>query len=227
MAAELMHISIFLLLLAIVGMVVVGMLSTKLGGTGNILFGWHPILMTISFVLFMGLAVHSYRVELMPKLQRRKAHALLNLCVLLCAAGGYYAIWKSHHDKGASQFAYDEPKLERRVHVWLGYVCLGLLILQSLIGLSKFVRVHLLQGEPMLKWHGFVGRVIFLAGMAEVFVGVLCWSSWSFGYRMALFALVVVAAASVLIPSWFMAPPRHSADQLSFLPRNSNDPASY
>lgn len=101
------------------------------------LFNWHPILMTLAFVVFMSEAVMAYRAPLSEHISRPKrklTHVCLHTLAALAAVLGVTAVWKSHSLKLPSAMANLYSP-----HSYMGLTALALGMAQYVLGMSAYL----------------------------------------------------------------------------------------
>jgi len=158
------------------------LLLNKLLEQVDALFLGHVVLMSSAFLPFAtaGMVSYSSRSLLLTRLfgpqragvlTRHFTHAAFNSMVLLCAVGGYACIYGSHARNNASQIGLDPGNLWVRVlHVWVGYLILGLLALQVLAGIAK-LSAKVMTGANMLHFHHVSGRVVYCLAAVNQLLG--------------------------------------------------------
>lgn len=179
-----------------------GMLLTSLGGTGpSKIFTYHPVLMSVAYVLLMGSAIYTYRIGgSSGKGQRRSLHAGLSALGCLFAVGGYAAMYKAHADSGASQFGVG-ASLIRQVHVWTGYLVFVATLAQASVGALKYNRL-LSTGERSLTFHGRMGQAVFVGGLLNTGIAAAFWDGWGVATKAAMYlGLAAVLGGIFLVES--------------------------
>ena len=109
--------------------------------------------------------------------------------------GGWISIFvahsgKSHTGEGAST--------AKQVHVWVGYLVLLLVLLQGVVGISKYVSLP----KKMLKWHGKLGPICWVLGCCNVFLGACFWAKPSYTtlvQMVVLMSVLVVVSMTMLL----------------------------
>lgn len=95
----------------------------------------------------------------------RLAHGLLGTLSCIAAVVGYGCIYKNHIVQKQSQFGFDPNNpMGKRVHALLGYVVLLWLLLQMVVGWSKFMELR--QGRLSYIGHALSGKnLVVLTGV--------------------------------------------------------------
>lgn len=177
-----------------------GMLFKSLGGTGpSVVFTYHPVLMSVAYVLLMGSAIYTYRIGgSTGKGQRRSLHAGLSVLGCLFAVAGYAAMYKAHADAGLSQFGVGASFI-RQVHVWTGYLVFAATLAQATVGALKYNRL-LSTGERTLTFHGRMGQAVFVGGVLNTGVAVAFWGGWGPAIKAAMYlGLAAVLGGTFLV----------------------------
>lgn len=107
-------------------------------------------------------------------------HLIFNTLALLTAVAGFVIIVVEVDRRNVSQFAAIQDSPTRGTHPMLGLIIMFLAVVQVVLGLAAnfYYRKRELQGPPIVrtpviaKVHKFLGRLIFLTVIAEVFLGV-------------------------------------------------------
>ena len=168
------------LLVGVTLLVLVLTLSAPLGGYGfGAVFAYHPVFMSVAFLLLMPLGVLSYGLDLgergnaayPDRDSRRVLHGVLNLFGACLAVCGYLVAFVFHAAQGkdlAGHLALNfngKPNIPARTaHVFLGIIAvLGCVVMAS-SGLYKFVVAARDGHKRLFKWHGLVGPVVWVCG---------------------------------------------------------------
>jgi len=188
------------------------------GGGRAVSFNWHPLLMTIAFLLFMGEGVFAFRLPSGAKVEpgnqsrllRKKYHMTLNLLALLIAGAGTIMILVNH-----TQLKYGHLQT---AHSWVGITVLALALSQWVVGFAVF---WLGKGDSSLKrlllpWHQLAGKFITFLAVATMALGFFefqkfqsdPWGIKAVGAAVAVLLLVQTAA---LLAHGF-ASPLHPTD---------------
>ena len=136
-------------------------------------FTWHPVLMTLAFIVFMPQGMNHYWAGTLLEVDRaasRKKHAMYQIIAVLLAIGGWVAIFVAH--SGASHTGSGASTV-KQIHVWLGYLVLLGVVFQGFIGMMKL-------RKKFAKWHGVVGPAIWFLGAVNVFLGACFWAGKSY-----------------------------------------------
>mmetsp|Transcript_15659 Transcript_15659/g.17602 ORF Transcript_15659/g.17602 Transcript_15659/m.17602 type:complete len:234 (-) Transcript_15659:42-743(-) len=175
-------------------------------------FTWHPILMTISFLVCMTQGLHSYYLGfgttttsnddtsssfLSLSLSSREYHGILMMSAFVTAMGGYGAIFLAHsHGKGHT--AGGDPVV-KQLHTWFGYLILIGLVVQSMMGMMKYTLLKT-KKEKFASWHGVAGPILWFLGCMNISSGVYFWSSTSYtGTIQTLIALSIITTVAITI----------------------------
>ena len=147
----------------------------------SVSFAWHPILMSLAFVVFMTNGLNQYWGGKLLGEERgssRKKHAMLQMTAAVFAIGGWVAIFIAHNGKGKNHTGAGASAV-KKIHVWLGYFVLLLVSFQSFVGVSKYVSFP----KKSMKFHGDLGTPIWMLGCFNVFLGLCFWSSPSYANK--------------------------------------------
>lgn len=187
----------------------------------NTWFGWHPVLMIISYPCLMVLGRYAYAVEpsfgLETKESRRMMHLVLMVLATAAALGGYVAIYKAHVPmKKFGGYHFDTKTWddwEWLLHVWLGYSIILLSVLQAIMGALKAYR--LLDERKSFAFHGNLGKVIIVGGCLNAAIGTHHWS-WGPHIKSVLYVLILACGVFGSIYPSFAA--RSSGEGQRLLP---------
>eukprot|EP01138_Halocafeteria_seosinensis_P000969 gb/GECG01000992.1/.p1 GENE.gb/GECG01000992.1/~~gb/GECG01000992.1/.p1 ORF type:complete len:293 (+),score=20.42 gb/GECG01000992.1/:1-879(+) len=95
--------------------------------------------------------------------QARERHKTLNLAALVCASGGLLAIVINKLLRGKSLWPHT-------LHAYIGFATLLTTIIQASFGLQKYSALG--DGRRIHRWHGWVGKLIYVLGNASVVLGI-------------------------------------------------------
>mmetsp|Transcript_25318 Transcript_25318/g.55503 ORF Transcript_25318/g.55503 Transcript_25318/m.55503 type:complete len:236 (-) Transcript_25318:262-969(-) len=188
-------------------------------------FAWHPILMCLSFLVFMSQGMNQYWVgnQLLSQQDLTKSqhyHAIYQIVAFLCAIGGWSAIYIAHsHGKG--HVAKGDP-LVKVIHTWLGYFVLLGATIQSVVGIVKYKSLP----RRFAKWHGalYAGPMIWFCGCINIFLGVTFWESQTYTLGVKFItSLCAVWTVSVTIFFKVYVLKKNSSHQATLI-RNSDVP---
>ena len=168
----------------------------------NDIFSWHPIFMSVGFVVVMTEGLLSY-VDVAPgesdRKVRRSRHGLIQTIAALFVLAGYACIFSAHAKKGQSQFALgDDETTSRILHVWIGYIVILGVLLQIAVGAFKYARL-LSASVKTAKWHGKVGRWVYFFGICNVSIAVGSWSGFDAGVQVILYVFLVLITVGTLL----------------------------
>ena len=152
-------------------------------------FTWHPVFMTLGFLFFMTEGILTYYRGVAArenKASSRRTHMRFQGLGFVCVLLGFISIWRSHQLMGHENWPDDDHPVIVRYHMYIGYLVCLLVVLQVLVGLSKYFCVG-----ARLKWHGKIGPWIWWAGMLNIIIGAIFWHGKLIGLRVLLSALVV------------------------------------
>ena len=145
-------------------------------------FSWHPVLMTLAFIVFMPQGMNHYFAGTLLEVDRaasRKKHAMYQIIAVLLAIGGWIAIFVAHSGKSHTGSGATTVK---QIHVWLGYLVLLGVVFQAFIGMMKL-------RKKFAKWHGKIGPAIWFLGALNVFLGTFF---ISYAYNSAVQIVTVI-----------------------------------
>jgi cytochrome b-561 len=150
------------------------------------LFNWHPVLMSLAFLLCAGEALLAYRsARPLPLVvvaaqsaasaprpsrpERKAAHAALHGAALLLAILGSTAAWRSH--------SLADPPIPHMYspHSWLGATAMTLFITQASLGVFCYVFPGLqpLERRALFSpWHRLLGLCAFFAAVVAIATGL-------------------------------------------------------
>ncbi|KAK9880647.1 hypothetical protein WA026_011886 [Henosepilachna vigintioctopunctata] len=129
-------------------------------------FNWHPVLMITSMLFLYSQSILIYRTARnMPKFKVKCLHAGLHIFILVIAALGVTAVFKSNETVPPSPNLYS-------VHSWLGILTLALFSCQLVVGFATFLfpgasknlRTLVLPYHVTVGSSGFI-MALFTAGM--------------------------------------------------------------
>jgi hypothetical protein len=85
-----------------------------------------------------------------------------------------------------------------QVHAWTGYAALGAVLVQSVVGLLKFI-IKEREGSIVARWHGLSGPLIWLTGLVAVCTGlyVVVWPQSAAAVAAAWGLLAALAVATL------------------------------
>lgn len=84
----------------------------------------------------------------------------------MCMVVGYLVAFTVHQAYGASHIAAGQPTI-RQVHVWMGYITLGGVILQVVVGMHKYI-VKTRDNTRTATWHGKLGPFVWFLGVIVI-----------------------------------------------------------
>ena len=147
--------------------------KTKNGDT-TVSFNWHAILISVSFLLFMGEGVFAFRQGNGVKLEpgnadrpfRKNVHMVSMGLAIVSGAVGLALIGVNHNDHGFANFY--------SVHSWFGVATLGLVALQFVVGFYFFwwTKAHQDLKKRRIPFHRIGGQMIFFAGLCTMALGI-------------------------------------------------------
>ena len=136
-------------------------------------FAWHPVLMTLAFLVFMSHGMNHYfagQLEGVDRSSSRKSHAIYQIIAVLLTIGGWIAIFVAHSGPGKSHTGSGAPFV-KWLHVWIGYAVILGVVFQGAVGLSKYCSLP----KNFAKWHGDIGTPVWFLGCLNIFLGVCFW----------------------------------------------------
>lgn len=219
------------LLVAVTLLVLVLTLSAPLGGYGYAsIYAYHPVFMTVAFLLLLPLGLLSYSLDLgeagnrayPDRDSRRVLHGVLQLLGTCLAVCGYLVAFVYHAARGRDHLAlsYNPPIPSRVAHVFLGLFAVAGLVVMTASGLYKFVVAARDGLRARVKWHGMLGPAVWVSGLLCICLAAYfeflensnvppqppctsqpCPSHWSAGQVAAIVIGVVAAAVGVAVQS--------------------------
>ena len=181
--------------------VVIGWIMSTRGPGLNDVFSWHPILMTLAFLVFMTEGILSYSTVLpgdSARASRRKRHGAMQGLATIFFLMGYLMIFVKHEQTGASHFALGEDESAARViHVWLGYGLLLASSIQVCVGISKYIRITQ-ASVKIAKWHGKLGRVIYPIALGNICLAIEFFDAFSNEAKVGLIIWIVFVATATI-----------------------------
>lgn len=192
--------------IAVVGLATYGMFGDIQGGGKPFddWFGYHVSFMVLGVQGLMTLGRWSYALEgeSLTKETRRNMHRAFMVTGVLAMGVGYLSIYKAHAPKNQF-FGYDFVNGEwkewkRLVHVYLGYSCIVLSVVQAVMGMMK-LRAAQDSGEKIFGFHGFLGKAILLLAMMTVLMATWLWT-WSVAYKRCMVIVSCILGAAAVVP---------------------------
>eukprot|EP00927_Polykrikos_kofoidii_P062632 TRINITY_DN57436_c0_g1_i1.p1 TRINITY_DN57436_c0_g1~~TRINITY_DN57436_c0_g1_i1.p1 ORF type:complete len:326 (+),score=23.87 TRINITY_DN57436_c0_g1_i1:79-1056(+) len=183
---------------SVVVLVGIGMWGDVVGGLipPAVWFGWHPVLMTTSFMFLMVLGRYSYVAgpSPAPKTVTRPLHQVTMITAVIVMLMGYFAIFKAH-EPARIYFGYNFntgawEQWQRILHVCVGYGAIILAVSQAITGIAK--RQALQRGERAFTDHGMVGKATIASGGLAIMTACWIWP-WSVLHKSVVVTLVVIA----------------------------------
>mmetsp|Transcript_131219 Transcript_131219/g.298756 ORF Transcript_131219/g.298756 Transcript_131219/m.298756 type:complete len:246 (+) Transcript_131219:57-794(+) len=187
--------------------------STKLGGAGIAgPFPWHIVFMSLAWVAFAVLGLHSYSsASDSSKDERRAWHAGYMMCTAVLTVLGWAMIYWAHElfplgHTGGLEIGAEGVKMNRgfvhAAHVSLGYLVIAAVVMQGGMGWYKR-RTLQTTGEKVLGWHGDFGRWVMMPlGLVNVILGIWCLSPrWSVAVQVVFTLCVLVLGALIAVPA--------------------------
>lgn len=104
---------------------------------------------------------------------RRVIHGGFNMLAAMFIAVGYLLHFTYAQITNNSHFGMGELTW-RKCHSILGLITVCGVMLQVVIGLYKFV-VRTRDGESIMKWHGYLGLLVWVCGLVNIAVGFFGW----------------------------------------------------
>lgn len=140
----------------------------------ELIFNWHPILMTSGFILAFIWAALSFRIFQFGKPTNKILHSLLHTGAIVCFSVGLYAVFEGNNntEKNTSHTYY--PNLYS-IHSWMGISAIGLYCLNYLLaGLTFYGGVFGDRGKAYFIHHHMTLGIILV-----VMVGIVAESGLS------------------------------------------------
>jgi len=181
-----------------------GTMMSDIGGPGST-FSFHPFCMGLAFTFFIQIGFWMFNYEDLPgewidsRQSRRKAHAFFQITGMLFVVMGYFAVVKAHNETpGAALFKVSPAtvpwgftgglNMMRLAHIIVGYICMGLLACQFVMGVLKYrVLVDEEEKNDEAYWlHEYCGNMVYSTGLLNVLTGVWLWNAWSLALRCAI-----------------------------------------
>eukprot|EP01084_Bolivina_argentea_P116922 207676_1 len=137
-------------------------------GEGIKYFNWHPLMMSLAFVLCMPLAIASFELYPCRRIVNKYIHFILNSCAVISATAGLVIIIDIH------KYLHNPGALGQSVHGLCGYVTITILGISYFAGL--FMYIFKLGGslrgtlKPLHKRFGFYTMIF---GLATVCMGIV------------------------------------------------------
>lgn len=148
------------------------------------IYAYHPVFMSLAFLLCFPVAMLAYVIEepsatvaawLPDKRARRVLHGACNLAGTLLAIVGFVLAFTYHEALGKPHAGLNEPAwhqtLARPAHIIIGYMVVIAVFGQCVAGLAKYVQRDGPAPPPKggaLSYHGLVGPVVWLLGLVCV-----------------------------------------------------------
>jgi len=181
-------------------------------------FTWHPILMTISFLLCMTQGMHAYLLgwggggssdgnnTSSNSNTARIYHGIFMVLALVTATVGYIVMFIAHQG-GKGHTAHGDP-LAKQIHTWLGYGILLAVLVQCGVGITKYVLVRQDVPKRFAKWHGKLGPLLWFLGCGNIFLGVYFWSSPTYTLTLQISTAIGVVLVVVITILFFEIRPK-------------------
>lgn len=182
---------------------IIAIMTPSMGGfDASTIWAWHPFFMTIGFALLLSLGVVSYVSDygtiinrrFPDRVSRRLLHGGLQAFGTMFILLGYLTHFTAVQASGGSHIAAGKPAWAQ-VHAWLGIITLVGVLLQGVVGCYKYV-VRTREGTPIMKWHGYLGLVIWFLGLANIAVAAYgkFYASGGAGVTTAVVVWILLAA---------------------------------
>lgn len=190
-----------------------------LGGFGfnepALVFNFHPLLMTIGFVILYSNAILIYRTfRFKLKRKLKWAHAAINLASIIFISFGLAAAIYYHEKVNIAHFY--------SLHSWLGLLAIILFVSQYIVGFVTYLYpgVSLRTRVRVMHIHRFAGMGIFILACGTIFTGLNEKAIFSLkkysdypaaGLLINLVAILLIAYASLVLylvtrPDWIRIP---------------------
>ncbi|GJP82324.1 hypothetical protein CLOP_g12575 [Closterium sp. NIES-67] len=127
---------------------------------------WHPLLMTIGFIIVFGQGILAYRLLPFSRPARKIAHLVINGVALVLALVGVTAVFKFYQ--------IDSVQHLYSLHSWCGSVVLVLFACQWIAGFYTFfypTNTYTAR-ETAKPWHTFMGIFLFCLALATASQGI-------------------------------------------------------
>lgn len=198
------------------------------------IYAYHPVLMSLAFLLCFPVAMLAYVLDepsasvaawLPDKRARRVLHGACNLAGTLLTVAGFVLAFTYHEALGKPHAGLNEPAwhqtASRPAHIIIGYMVVIAIFGQCVAGLVKFVQRDGPAPPPtggLLSYHGLVGPVVWLLGLLCIVLALYFeylevpphdMKHWSLGQILVAGALIAALAVSVLVS---ICRPRAKAD---------------
>eukprot|EP01059_Diplonema_ambulator_P032750 TRINITY_DN6584_c0_g1_i2.p1 TRINITY_DN6584_c0_g1~~TRINITY_DN6584_c0_g1_i2.p1 ORF type:complete len:210 (+),score=41.08 TRINITY_DN6584_c0_g1_i2:589-1218(+) len=177
----------------------VSLLGVVIGGSAWLSpFYWHPVMMTVGYVILMshGVLTATIAVNTMgdQRLQLLKKHMLVQILANLCVVGGLVAIYQNKELHGKQHFT--------TPHAKMGLFALGLSFYSPILGIFSFRSLGLSTCLPnaainrLKSSHRVVGSLTIVTGLLTALYGVYLHLP---GYPQYLVLLTLLVATAVHI----------------------------
>ncbi|KAL5286605.1 CYBRD1 family protein [Megaselia abdita] len=137
-------------------------------------FNLHPTLMIAGFITFTGFSILLYRLcRCLKHIYVKLAHMFFHACAIPCVVLGFLSVFDSHNLS-------DPPKINfYSLHSWLGFVTMGLFVLQFVVGFFSFLVLLCCENHTyacratMVPIHASFGLVNFMLAIATCITGLI------------------------------------------------------
>jgi len=190
--------------------------STTFGGYGMILWSYHPVLMSIAFLLLMPIALVNQRIiyihhnitnsssSILPiRTFHKFFHAIIMGLSMLCILIGYYIAYDIHESKGKVHIPFHKGII-RTTHVLLGLGLLIIFLWQFMIGILQYFvslkRIFLYNtlGRYLISFHTEYGQYFWYIGIGTYWLGLYI----MFVQNTSSWGNFLICSILLLIQSW-------------------------
>lgn len=184
-------------------------------------FNLHPVLMVAGFITFSGFSILLYRLcRCLKHIYIKLAHMFFHACAIPCVVVAFLAVYDSHN--------LADPPIPNfySLHSWLGFVTMGLFVLQFVVGFFSFLILLCCENATyncraaMVPIHASFGLVNFMLAIATCVTGLTEKALFTLSSRYADMVeegIVINALGIVLVAIGIV---------VSFAVRRSNAPAT-
>lgn len=145
-----------------------GLLTAKLGD-----FAWHPVLMSLAFMIFAPLAGIVFALQRsiwkVDRSAAKAAHAALHCCALCCGGVGLQSMWQTH-ERSRYRFHF------QTLHSWVGACCYLLYACQWAVSVYAFYTKPAwlsINGNSFIRVHALCGRYLIIGALMVCVLGSL------------------------------------------------------
>lgn len=143
---------------------------------GELLFNWHPVLMTSGFLLCFTISITSFRLIPLSKVKIVKPlHGILHFLAVVCICLGLAAVFQSNNIKSKNSAHIYYPNLFS-LHSFIGLGAIILYFQNFLLGIISYGMPNMVSLPTKVMYmpiHAFLGMFAFITACCAILTGIM------------------------------------------------------